>query len=84
MSIATAALAGAFLIIIQQTVRQVDEREAQGGPDVRCLDVAVVDAEHEDQADLGDEQDAEEEREPAQRLAAALLERDVIDLIERG
>ena len=53
-------------------------------PDVGGLDVAVVDAEHQDQPDLGDEQQAEEEREAAQRLLAALLERLVIDLIDRG
>ena len=52
-------------------------------PDIGRLHVAVVDAEHQHQRDLGDEQQAEEEREPAQRILAALLERRVVDLIDQ-
>ena len=52
--------------------------------DVGGLHVAIVDAEHEDQHHFGDEQQAEEEREPAQRILSAFLERLVIDLIDRG
>ena len=54
------------------------------GPDIGGLDVAVVDAEGEDQAHFGDEQQAEEEREPAQRFLTAFFERQVVDLIDRG
>ena len=68
----------------QHAQRQVDIAEAQGRPDVARLDVAVVDAEHQDQHHFGDEQHAEEEREAAQRILAALLERQVIDLIDHG
>src|SRR6185503_12282245 len=42
------------------------------------------DAEYEDEHHLGNEQQAEEEREPAQGILAALLERGVVDLIDRG
>ena len=55
-----------------------------GRTDIPRFDVAVVDAEIEDQADLGDEQEAEEEGEAAQRFLAALLERDVVDLVDGG
>ena len=55
----------------------------QVGPDVGGVHVAVVHAEHQDQHHLGDEQEAEEEGEPAQRLLAALLERQVEHLIDR-
>src|SRR5205807_5643060 len=68
----------------QHAQRQVDEGEAQRRPDVDRLDVAVIDAEHQDETDLGDEQQAEEERQPAQRFLAAPLERGVIDLIDRA
>jgi hypothetical protein len=52
--------------------------------DIPRLDVTVVDAEIEDQADLGDEQEAEEEGEAAQRFLAAFLERDIVDLVDGG
>ena len=66
----------------QHAIGQVDEAEAQRRADIAGIDVAVVDAEHQDQPDLGDEQDAEEEREAAQRLLSALLERQVVDLVD--
>ncbi len=68
----------------QHAQRKIDEAEAPARPDIGRLDVAVVDAEHEDQHHLGDEQQAEEEGEPAQRFLAALLERLVVDLIDAG
>ena len=42
--------------------------------DAESLDEAIIDAEAEDQCDLGDEEDAEEESEPAQTFLAAALE----------
>ena len=66
----------------QHAQRQVDEAEMQRRPDIGRLDVAVVDAEDEDQHHFGDEQQAEEEREAAQRFLPALLERRVVDLID--
>src|SRR5262252_5747240 len=55
-----------------------------GRPDVRRLYVAVVDAEIKNEHHFGDEQQAEEESEPAQRFLAAFLERHVVDLIDAG
>jgi hypothetical protein len=52
--------------------------------DIARLDVAVIDPEHQDQAHLGDEQDAEEEGNAAQRILPALLERQVVDLVDHG
>ena len=54
----------------QHAQRQVDHADVQARPDIGRFDIAVVDAEHEDERHLGDEQEAEEEREPAQRLLA--------------
>ena len=54
------------------------------GADIGGFDVAVVDAEHQDQRHFGDEQQAEEERQAAQRFLAALFERQVVDLIDRA
>jgi hypothetical protein len=45
--------------------------------------VAVIHAEHQDQHHLGDEEQAEEEGEAAQRLLAPLLEREIEHLIDR-
>ena len=67
----------------QHAQRQVDEPEAERDVDIRCLHITIVDAEDEDQHDLGDEQQAEEERQAAQGLLAALLQRQVVDLIDR-
>ena len=67
----------------QHAQRQVDEAELPGRPDIGRLHVAVVDAEHQDQRDLGDEQQAEEEREAAQRVLPAPLERLVVDLVDQ-
>ena len=58
--------------------------KAQGAVDIVRLHVTVIDAEHENQQHLGDEEQAEEERESAQRFLSALLERHVIDLIDGG
>src|SRR6476620_7635955 len=52
--------------------------------DIRCFDATPLHAEIEDQADLGDEQEAEEEGEAAQRFLAALFERDIVDLVDGG
>jgi hypothetical protein len=52
--------------------------------DVASLHVPVVDPEYEDQQNLGDEQDAKEKGEAAQRRAPAPLECEVIDLIDCG
>src|SRR5262249_28375627 len=68
----------------QHAQRKIDEAEAQRLVDIKGVDVAVVDAEHHDQHDLGHEQQAEKEGEPAQRLLSALLERLVVDLVDRG
>jgi hypothetical protein len=62
----------------------VDRAEVQGWADIGRFDVAVIDAEIEDQRDFGDEQKAEEEGEAAQRFLAALLERLIIDLVNAG
>ena len=51
--------------------------------DVGGLDVAVIDAEHQDQQHLGDEKQPEEEGEAPQCVLAPPLERRVIDLIDR-
>ena len=59
----------------QHAQRQVDDAEVPARADIGCLDVAVVDAEHHHQRDFGDEQQAEEECEAAQRVLPALLER---------
>ncbi len=67
----------------QHAQREIDEADAPGGADVGGVHVAVVDAEHQDQHHLGDEQQAEEEGEAAQRLLAALLEREVEHLVDR-
>ena len=58
--------------------------KAQGAIDVVRLHVTVIDAEHENEQHLGDEEQAEEESEAAQRFLSALLERHVIDLIDGG
>ena len=68
----------------QDAQRNVEVAEMPGRADIARLDVAVVDAEIEHQQHFGDEQKAEEEGEAAQRFLAALLERDVIDLIDPG
>jgi len=68
----------------QHAQRQVDHADVPTCLDVARLDVAIVDPEHEDQRHLGDEQDAEEEGEAAQRILAVLLERQVVDLVDRG
>ena len=52
-----------------------------GRADIGSLDVAIVDAEIEYERDFGDEQKTEEEGEPAQRFLAALLKRNIVDLI---
>ena len=67
----------------QHAQRQIEKAEAQGGVDIARLHVAIVDAEDQDQRHFGDEQQTEEEGEPAQRLLSALLERQVIDLIDQ-
>ena len=67
----------------QHAQREIGKADAPGRPDIRRLHVAVVDAEHQDQRHLGDEQQAEEEGETAQRLLPAPLEGDVVDLIDR-
>jgi hypothetical protein len=63
--------------------RQVHEAVVPRVFDVGGLHVTIVDAEYEDQHHLGDEQQAEEESKPAQSVLAALLERGVVDLIDR-
>ena len=68
----------------QHAQRQVDEAEAQRRPDIARLDITVVDAEHDDQHHFGDEQQAEEKSEPAERFPPAPLKRGVVDLIDRG
>ena len=45
---------------------------------------AVIDAEDQHQCNFGDEQDAEEERESAQRFLAAFFEAHVIDAVEQN
>jgi hypothetical protein len=53
------------------------------GADVACLHQAVIDTEDQHQRYLGDEQQAEEEGQSAQRLVVAALKRNVVDLIDR-
>ena len=67
----------------QQPQRQIDDAEMQAWPDIRRLDQPIVHAEHQHERDLGDEQQAEEEREAAQRFVAASFEGDVVHLIDR-
>ena len=67
----------------QQPQRQIDDAEMQAWPDIGRLDQPIVHAEHQHERDLGDEQQAEEEREAAQRFVAAPLEGDVVHLIDR-
>ena len=65
------------------SIRDAVFAERQARADIGCLHGALVDAEAQDQADLDDEGEAEEEREPAHRgLAAALLERLVIEAVD--
>ncbi len=59
-----------------------EHAEPQAWSNIVGLDVAIVDAEHQNQHHLGDEQQAEEKGEPAQGVLAALLERHVVDLIK--
>src|SRR5207237_925479 len=66
----------------EQTERQIHDADMQGYANVGSLDVTKIDAEHQDQADLGDEKNAEEEGETAQRISATPFERQVIDLID--
>src|SRR5947209_9792255 len=54
----------------------------QRWPDVARLGIAIVHTERQDQADLGDEQDPEEECESAQRFLPALFERLVVDFVD--
>ncbi len=68
----------------QHAQRQVDVAEVPGRTDIGRIDVAVVDAEIQDQRHFGDEQKTEEEGEAAQQFLAALLERNVIDLVDAG
>ena len=68
----------------QHAERQIDAAEMEARADIDGVDETVIDAEDQDESDLGDEQDAEEEGEAAQRLVAAPLEGQVIDLIDRG
>src|SRR5207248_3237009 len=68
----------------QHAQRKVHDAEVPARPDIEGLDVAVIDAEDQDQHHLGDEEQAEKERETAQRLLSAPLERLVIDLIDAG
>src|SRR5262249_57357825 len=63
---------------------KIHHAEAPARPDIGCFDVAVVDAENENEHHLGHEQQAEEERQAAQRFLPAPLERLVIDLIDAG
>ena len=64
-------------------MRQIDVARYAGSARYSARDEAVIDAEDEDQRDLGDEQNAEEEGEAAERLLAAALEGLVIDPIDR-
>jgi hypothetical protein len=68
----------------QHAQRQVDHADIDARPDIGRLHVAIVDAEHEHQRDLGDEHQPEEEGEAAQRILSAPLKRFVIDLIDHG
>src|ERR1700729_2130607 len=52
----------------QHAQRQVDHADVPARLDIARLDVAVIAPEHQDQAHLGDEQDAEEEGKAAQRI----------------
>ena len=55
--------------------------KCQVGTDIARFDVAVVDAEIEDERYFGDEQQTEEKRQPAQQFLTAFLKRNIIDLI---
>ena len=55
----------------------------QARADIGRLDKAVIDAEDQDQRDLGDEQQPEKEGEALDRLLAARFERIVIELVDR-
>src|SRR6201999_598413 len=66
----------------QHAQRQIDEADMDAWADIGSLDIAIIDAEGEDQPDLGDEQKTEEEGQAAQRFLSAFLERQVIDLID--
>ena len=67
----------------QHAQRQIDNSDVDAGPDIGSFDVAIVDAEHQDQRHFGDEQQAKEECKAAQRFLAAFFEREVVDLIDR-
>src|SRR5205814_1346728 len=68
----------------EEPERQVDRAEAPGGSDVPGIHRSVIDAEGEDERDLGDEEDAEEEGEAAERLASPSLEACMVEAIEDG
>src|SRR5262245_1830320 len=53
----------------------------QARSDIARLDVAIIDAENEDEHDLCHKQQPEKEGETAQRFLAALFKRQVIDLV---
>src|SRR5262249_18646263 len=64
----------------QHEGKKVHHPGAPARSDKKGFDVAVVDAEDEDQHNIGDEQQAEEEGEAAQRLLPASLARLVVEL----
>jgi hypothetical protein len=67
----------------QHAQGKIDDADSPARPDIRCLHIPVVDAKHQNQADFGDEQQAEKEGKAAQGLLSASLERKVVDLIDR-
>src|SRR5882672_186298 len=65
-----------------QAHREVDRARPPGHVAVARAHHAVIHAEDEDERDLGDEEDAEEKRETAQRLLPAAFETEVIDPVQ--
>src|SRR5262249_55818580 len=63
---------------------KVDHADAPARPDISCFDIAVVDAKHQNEHHLGDEEQAEEERQAAQRLLPAPPKGFGVDMIDAG
>src|SRR5206468_11597409 len=68
----------------QISKRDADAAELERLADVARLHQPIVDAELKAEADLYDEENAEEEHEPAQRFLAPPLEAGVVDAIDDG
>src|SRR5262245_9842395 len=68
----------------QHAQGEVDIAEMQARPDITCFDVPVIDAENQNEHNLGYKQQSEKESETAQRFLAPFFKGHVIDLVNEG